>query len=122
MCELTVETNSMLKYHLRTIHMVYISVLIQTDDKEIDVKEIQTDTFEFTSDDSVQTEEEKTDQPFVKYPCNYCGTNIANDYHLMEHIGKCCGTLNMYTEPGLPKPPFSLRFLPPPSFYNPYHF
>ena len=50
--------------------MVYIRVLIQTDDKEIDVKEIQTDTFEFTSDDSVLTEEEKTDQPFVKYPCN----------------------------------------------------
>ena len=57
MCELTVETISMLKYHLRTIHMA--SVLIQTDDKEIDVKEIQTDTFEFTNDVIVQTEEEK---------------------------------------------------------------
>ena len=67
MCDFTVETISILKYHVRTIHMA--SVLIQTDDTDIGVKEIQTDTFEFSSDGIVQTEGEKTDQAFVKYPC-----------------------------------------------------
>ena len=134
-CDVIVETVSMLKFHMRTIHMSNVEV--QTDDKEIQEKKVQTDVKEFSSDKLVQTEDEKTGEFFVKYPCNYCGTNIANSYHLKEHIGKCHGTLNMYTEPGLPKPPFSSRLLPPPSqglfsqrgsvaplpsFYNPFYF
>ena len=42
---------------------------------------------------------------FVKYPCHYCGINIANDPHLHEHRSKCLGARNMFTEPGLPNLP-----------------
>ena len=62
---------------MRTLHMS--SVQIQTDTKEIKEQKHQTDAKELTSDE------------------NYCGINIANEYHLMEHQVKCCGTLNMFT-------------------------
>ena len=60
---------------MRTIHMSNVEV--QTDNKELQEKKVQTDAKEFSSDKLVQTEDEKTGEFFVKYPCNYCGTNIA---------------------------------------------
>ena len=112
-----VGTISMLKFHVRTLHMS--SVQIQTIAKETKDQKRKTDTREFSSDAIVQTEDEMTSEAFVKYPC---GINIANEYHLMEHNIMCCGTLNMYTEPGLPKPPFSSIIMPLPSCHNPYYF
>ena len=85
----------MLRFHMRTLHMS--SVQIQADTKEIKKQKQQTDAREFTSNENVQTEDEMTCEAFVKYPCNYCGINIANEYHLMEHQVKCRGTLNMFS-------------------------
>ena len=66
----------------------------------------QTETKYFTCDQNEQTDVEVNNESYSKYPCNYCATNIANKYHLAEHIGKCRGTLNMGTPPGLPNPCF----------------
>ena len=101
------------------------SVQSQTEDSEVNEMFTQTVALECNTDQIVQTEDETTSDTFVKYPCNYCGINIANKYHLMEHIVKCRGTINMFTEPGLPKLPFySFSYLqpPPPVFSNQYRF
>ena len=74
----------------------------QTEFEEKKEAIVQTDLNDFVDDKNVQTEDDKISDEFVKYPCNYCGTNIANTYHLFEHIGRCRGTRNMFTEPGLP--------------------
>ena len=64
---------------------------------------------DFTVDKVVQTENDKSNATFVKYPCKYFGTNIENPYHLYEHIERCRGTYNFCTEPGLPV----IKFFPP---------
>jgi chromosome segregation ATPase len=120
-CDVKLETRTQLTYHVRSLHMK--SVQSQTDDEEVEEKLVQTDPREFTIDKNVQTEDEKSSETFVKYPCNYCGTKIANKYHLYEHKGKCRGTLNFCTEPGLPMLPFfSPRFTRPQNLPNPYRF
>ena len=77
-------------------------MLIQTDDKDFSDQNVQTDFF-------------------GKYPCNYCGTKIANRFYLAEHTGRSRGTLNMGSTPGLPMLPyFSLRFTRQPNFLSNY--
>lgn len=83
----------------------------------------QTETKYFTCDQNEQTDVEVNNESFSKYPCNYCATNIANKYHLAEHIGKCRGTLNMGTPPGLPMLPFFYpKTYPHPTFSRAYRF
>ena len=76
----------------------------------------QTDVSDLTIDKNVQAEDAKN--TFVKYPCNYCGTNIANNYHLFEHITTCRGTHNMGTVP----PFFPSRFQLPPLLRSQFRF
>ena len=64
---------------------------------------------DFTVDKIVQTENDKSNATFVKYPFKYFGTNIENPYHLYEHIERCRGTYNFCTEPRLP----AIKFCPP---------
>ena len=122
-CDVKTETKSQLMYHVRSFHMK--SIQSQTDYEEED-KIVQVNLKDFTVDKDVQTEDDKTNETFVKYPCKYCGTNIANPYHLFEHVERCRGTFNFCTEPGLPvikffPPSFNLH-PPPPPLHNPYSF
>ena len=110
-CEMKFETKTQLKFHVSSEHKR--DIYSQTEHSEIKDVFVQTNVSDLTIDKNVQTEDAKT--TFVKYPCNYCGTNIANNYHLFEHITKCRGTHNMGTAPGLPLPPFfPSRFQLPP--------
>ena len=122
-CDVKTETKSQLMYHVRSFHMK--SIQSQTDYEEED-KIVQVNLKDFTVDKDVQTEDDKTNETFVKYPCKYCGTNIANPYHLFEHVERCCGTFNFCTEPGLPVVKFfppSFNLHPPhPPLHNPYSF
>ena len=64
-CDLKIETNFLLKFHMRTIHMN--SVNSQTDDKDPEDKVTQTDANDFNVDKSMQTEVLKSNETFIKY-------------------------------------------------------
>ena len=120
-CDVLMESLINLKNHERTFHMKSISS--QTEEKVLEDKSMQLDVSEFSSDKSTQTrnenESEVINEVFKKYPCFYCGINIAGAFHLNEHRSKCRGTLNMFTLVGLPSlqsrfsagfPPHQSRF------------
>ena len=62
----------------------------KTDEVEIKEKSLQCIVF---NDKTVQTDDNETKEDFHQY-----------EYQLSEHRVECCGTLNMFTEPGLPVP------------------
>ena len=99
-CDVKTESMSRLKGHVRMSHMS--SFGSQTGQADLQEKSVQCILFKDLDTKAVQTEENETKEEFKKYPCNYCNINIANEYHLFEHKVKCRGTLNMFTEPGLP--------------------
>ena len=121
-CDVKTESKTQLKFHVSSTHMRDIHS--QTEQNESKDVFVQTELGDMAVDKDVQTEEGKnTSETFVKYPCNYCGTNIANNYHLFEHKVKCRGTYNMRTDPGLPMPPFfPARFALPPLLQRQYRF
>ena len=89
-CDVKTESINYLENHKRINHMMTNSM--QTDEKLIEDKFQQFDKeLEFLCE-----------KDFQKYLCNYCGINIANDYHLNNHRRKCRGTFNMFDLPGLP--------------------
>ena len=105
-CTVKLESMIKLKIHESTSHMETHST--QTTVKEFDDKTVQTFSFEFSCDESVQTIEENI--PMIeKYPCYYCGINIVSEHHLSEHKRKCRGSSRMCGVLGLPVP----RFRPP---------
>ena len=120
-CDVKTETMQKLRAHKRINHMMNKGA--QTELKDFEDKVVQVSTREFVCDKSEQTSDEKIldeskivpEETFVKYPCCYCGTMIANEYHLGEHVERCRGTFNMFIDPGLPMLPFSSspRFPPP---------
>ena len=102
-CNSKSETLDGLRSHVRGIHSRSVST--ETEDNEIEDKSAQWEPFGFWNDKTSQTSENCEEIEFEKYPCNYCGTNVANLYHLDEHRMKCRGTYNLFTVPGLPVPP-----------------
>ena len=123
-CEVKTGTLQKLIAHKKITHMM--TKAAQTELNDVEDKIVQVYRTEFECDKSEQTSDEQTldtnivtEETFLKYPCCYCGTMIANEYHLGEHIERCRGTFNMFTEPGLPMLPFksSPRF--PPSWPPP---
>ena len=81
---------------------------------------VQHRTNDFASEKTTQTiEDAQRNEDFKKYPCFYCDTNIAHDYHLNEHRRKCRGTPRMFGESGLPQKPvnFPQDFPPAPSSF-----
>ena len=121
-CDLKTETRTQLKFHMRSIHTN--NTECQTDDVELKEKVVQTDFKDFTNDKNEQIDEADNSESFIKYPCNYCATNIANNHHQAQHIGRCRGTVNMSTEPGLPMLPFFSHRLSnhPPNFSRTFRF
>ena len=109
-CNSKSETLDGLRSHIRVIHSRSVST--ETEDNELDDKSAPWEPFGFWNDKTSQTSEDCEEIEFEKYPCNYCGTNIANLYHLDEHIMKCRGTYNLFTVPGLPVPPAPIRCYP----------
>ena len=112
----------MLKKHVETYHSVHNST--QTDMSAIKDQFVQCAIMiqsEPITEDNHDITEVETE--FVKYPCCYCGINVANEYHLCEHRVKCRGTHNLFSAPGLPPdlpPRFLYNFPPqfPPSRLN----
>ena len=112
-CDTKLESLKHLKCHERMFHMVTNSV--QTDDKEVEDKIVQSCWNESLVDKEVQTNEEKVLE-VEKYPCFYCGINIVSENHLNEHRRKCRGTSKMFGELGLPPPmPFGFATVFPPA-------
>ena len=101
----------------------------QTDEKKVEDKTVQHSRSELLIDIAVQTLEENIDEAevtqeesFEKYPCFYCGINIASDYHLSEHGRKCRGTTKLFGVVGRSMPfTFSPGFPPPPNL-SPFGF
>ena len=111
-CDVKTEALQKLTAHKRITHMM--TKTAQTEMNDVEDKIVQVSRTEFECDKSEQTSDEQTldakiitEETFVKYPCCYCGTMIANKYHLGEHIERCRGTFNMFIEPGLPMLPFT---------------
>ena len=86
-CNYKSETMDGLRSHVRGIHSRSVST--ETEDNELEDKSAQWEPFGFWNDKTSQTSCEEIE--FEKYPCNYCGTNVANLYHLDEHRMKCRG-------------------------------
>ena len=84
-CDVKVETISMLKFHVRTLHMS--SVQTQTDEKETKEQKDQTDTRLFKPLNTIQTPKKE----FEKYPCFYCVKDITSELQALEHRVECHG-------------------------------
>ena len=81
-CDFKVGDLSKLKSHLRINHTDVKCT--QTDEVELVDQHVQLFASEFSDDKCVQTfeefssvEEDKSEEVFEKYPCFYCGINIA---------------------------------------------
>ena len=90
----------------------------QTEEIVVVDRIVQHRSVDFASEQTTQTVEDAPKKvEFKKYPCFYCDTNIAHDYHLNEHRRKCRGTPRMFGVSGLPQMPvkFPQNFPPVPS-------
>ena len=98
LCKLQCKTADDLKKHKKTYHLESCSISTQTVEITVEEKLVQTSKVEsITVDKPTQTVDEKAaEQEFQKYPCFYCDINIANEYHLMEHIVKCRGSHRLF--------------------------
>jgi hypothetical protein len=67
------------------------------DEKVLEAKAMQVKLSDFNLDKIVQTIDESLEnEEFQKHPCFYCDINIANEYHLSEHIIKCRGSHRLF--------------------------
>ena len=119
LCDVKKESQVSLKTHIVLNHMKVSST--QTIEKVLKDEFVQSCSEAFASEKQSQTViEETVDNEFEKYPCNYCGINIAGERHLCEQRTKCRGTFLMGVTPGLPRPPMSFKHFP--GFPAPPHF
>lgn len=103
LCDYKTETLMKLESHKKMLHTE--SRCTETENTLLHDKAIQHSELRVLSEKNLQTEDLRENN-FKKYPCFYCGTNIAHEYHLNEHRKKCRGTRNMSTDVGLPPAPF----------------
>ena len=103
-CEFIADSVMKLKCHERSFHKN--SYTSQTDEIVLRNQIVQANIIKPTSDKVMQYPLEEDckviEEEFQKYPCFYCGINIANNMHLSHHRRKCRGTTNMFSTVRLP--------------------
>jgi hypothetical protein len=110
-CKVNYKSRHELEKHKESVHMKSSST--QTENPILKDKIVQSTACEFAHEKQSQTVHEVAAvEEFVKYPCFYCGINIAGEYHLSQHRTKCQGTDKM----GFARMPFGSFPVFAPSF------
>ena len=123
LCDVKSESLDKLRNHMRVFHMK--SSTVQTNEKVVEEKKVQTHDTTITSDKNIQTAEEIVTSKVmnIKHPCFYCDTEIISEQHLLEHRLKCHVTTKTFSVTKGKSPPPSASSSPLPiSFSLPVGF